>query len=547
MFAKRVTTVSKFFWLFFAVFAFATAARGQQQCLSSVDAEKVVAGIKAQKAVEPNQNLIQELLQMRNSVELIRREKDRLLIASPTLDQDLKRQQADNAAALCRILRENGWTSRALVGETGNSIAANVFLDSPPEAQKQMLPVIEAAFEANEFPKNTFARAVDLLRVRAGRKQVFGTAIGVSNDLLLLYPIENERRVNELRKEAGLPALAEDIRAYERQYQAVAVRPPGSSEQPNKTAAQANEKPQPNAAKQPAQAANDEDEPLRVEANLVNLNATVLPNASGASAARLTKNDFVVSENGVEQPIEFFAETETPFDITLLIDVSGSTSGKNKLLRRTTRSFINGARANDRISIVVFDEAQTVLAPLTSDRKQLLAAADRIENGGGSRVWDALDFALNQQAQFSSPNNENRRRAIVFMTDGADNGFINEQDASNILFADLLDRVRRSDSLVIPIQIDTREDYGISRKLFPGARRALNLLADESGGLFYEARKFSELENVYSQVINDLSRIYSIGYAPADAPNSGAWRSVEIKLKNNPNLTVRARKGYYAH
>lgn len=541
----RVLNAVRFSTLFFLLLVLVVNAFGQSKCVSDDEVKKIVDGINSQKNATFNKNLQQQLLQ-------IKQDTGRIYAGMPRFSNDseqqfearLNQQREKNAASFCQILRQYGWASKAAVGADASDIASAIFLDSLAlDAQKQLIPVIEAAFKADEISKSNYAKMVDQLRVRSGQKQIFGTVIGVAKDLLLLYPIQNEAAVDNLRRQYELPPLAEQIRRFEQQYQAVVIKSPSSL--PISIRAQQQE------VKPRLTITDDEkDEVIKVETNLVSLNATVMPEKPGMVVPPLNKEDFSIFENGREQSVEFFAATQVPFDITLLIDVSGSTANKIKLIRKTTRSFIKAARPSDRISIVVFDQEVTVISPLTENRESLLASVDKIKSGGGSKVWDALAVTLDKSAAMQNTNPQNReqqrRSGIVFMTDGADNSFVNDVDASSITFADLLEKVRRSSTLIVPIHLDTRQDYGLSEKLYYGTRRALNLLADESGGLFYEARKYEDLENVYGEVINDLSRVYSLGYSPSTDSKS-VWRSVKLSVKNHPNLTVRARNGYYAH
>lgn len=520
-----------------------TNVLAQSKCLSDTEIKKIVDGINNPKTTVFNENLRQQLRTLKLETTQIYEEMARFRAASKPLEERLRLQKERNSTNLCQILREYGWTSFALVGVEGSEIAATFFLDSlSAESQQQLFPVMEAAFKAGEIPKSNWARMVDQTLVHAGRTQIFGTAVGVSKDLLLLYPIENEAIVDGLRREYELPPLAEQIRRFERNYQAVMIKPAISAKSLSATSPKAN-------AAAPKIAKTDDDEVLQIETNLVSLNATVLADKTGAELPPLTKNDFVILENGVEQSIEYFAQTQVPFDITLLIDISGSTASKNKLIRKTTRSFIKAARAVDRLSITTFDEEIMVISPLTQNREQLLASVEKIKNGGGSKVWDALGWSLDQIKELENTDSsatEVRRRAVVFITDGADNGFVNDRDASTLIFTDLLEKARQNQALIIPIHLDTRADYGLTEKLYQGTRRALNLLADETGGLFYEARKVDDLTNVYEQVINDLSKVYSLGYSPANVARDNLWRTVKINLKNHPALRVRSRKGYYA-
>jgi VWFA-related protein len=539
----QIRNAFKFLILLFLLLFFAVDGFGQSRCVSDDEVKKIVSGINAQENAAFNRNLQQQLLKIKQDTTGIYQEMSRLPTESQSLEERLKQQKENNVATLCQILRQYGWTSKALVGAEASDVASAVFLDSASlEFQKQLIPVIEAAFKAGEISKSSYAKMADQLRVRSNQKQMFGTVIGVSKDLLVLYPIENEATVDNLRRQYELPPLAEQIRRFEQRHQAVVIKPPSIpiSVQPKQEI-----KP---GLKTPDNSDNEKEEVIKVETNLVNLNVTVMPEKPGTIIPPLNKDDFSVFENNREQAIEFFATSQVPFDITLLIDISGSTANKIKLIRKTTRSFIKAARPSDRISIVVFDQEVTVISSLTENRELLLASVDKIKSGGGSKVWDALALTLDKSAELqnANPQNRERRSGIVFITDGADNSFVNDVDASSVTFADLLEKVRRNSALIVPIHLDTREDYGMSEKLYYGTRRALNLLADESGGLFYEARKYEDLENVYEQVINDLSRVYSIGYSPSNNDSKTVWRAVKLNLKNHPNLTVRSRMGYYA-
>ena len=73
------------------------------------------------------------------------------------------------------------------------------------------------------------------------------------------------------------------------------------------------------------------------------------------------------------------------------------------------------------------------------------------------------------------------------------------------------------------------------------------MLAEESGGLYYKAKRIDDLHGVYEQVINDLGKVYSLGYKPSLEKHDGEWRSVKIQLVGHPDLVPRARPGYYAN
>jgi VWFA-related protein len=137
------------------------------------------------------------------------------------------------------------------------------------------------------------------------------------------------------------------------------------------------------------------------------------------------------------------------------------------------------------------------------------------------------------------------------MSDGVDNALSGGTSGSEISFADLLEAVRKSDELIIPIYLDTESDHeymnSFGQRIYENARKTLALLAQQSGGLYYQARKIEDLNGVYDQVINDLGKVYSLGYKPTNEKRDGLWRRVEIQLTGRPDLTARSRPGYYAN
>jgi hypothetical protein len=111
-------------------------------------------------------------------------------------------------------------------------------------------------------------------------------------------------------------------------------------------------------------------ETMRVDTDLVDLNVSVFSRLAKGGAGDLHEGDFVVLEDGEPQEIKFFASAESPFDLVLLLDLSGSTADKLDLIRKSAQRFVDAARPTDRISIVTFTATTQVVSPLTSDRTE---------------------------------------------------------------------------------------------------------------------------------------------------------------------------------
>ncbi len=522
-----------------------SAVFGQTRCLSPEDVQKLVEQVDAPQKVTFNTTLRKELETLKQSNQMRVRADVANNKRADDLFQGLKETRNKNAAALCQMLKTYGWPSAELVGAEGVEATFYLVKNSSSELQMDLLPVVIAAINKGVLPRAEFPGYFDLLRLKVGLKQVFGTQATLANGFLVLYPIEAEAQVDARRKEFGLGPLAQYLRTLEGIYQLPLVRSTGAltntfSESEKKSVAEA-------MTTDFEGQRVEEDEVLSINTNLVSLNVRVYSNKLRTNVSMLEQKDFAVSEDGHPETISFFGTTDVPFDLVLLLDLSASTSGKRDLIRKSTRRFIEAARPSDRLAIVTFSNDAQVVSPLTKDRTQLLNSINKIEGTGSSAIWDSLNFTLDKVI---GPRTPERRRAVVIMTDGIDNS-LGGYAESRISFADLLEAIRRNDALIIPICLDTKGSgsrfISVGTRVLENARKTLELLANESGGLFYQARKIEDLEGVYVQVIEDLGKVYSLGYTPTNQKRDGSWRAVKIEIPNQLDLKARTKPGYYGN
>lgn len=558
----------RFVLLALFVFIWVPVTTQAQSCLTPADIKQVLARIEAapaltapaKPAVSPDpkaQATPPPTVNKKFQADLIKMalKQQELLQQIVKEDQTKKSDQEKlhelyetNTAKLCELLKTNGWPTTANVDRNGIAAAFYILKNGGTyELQRDLLPVVLAAIKKDPAQKPEFAGLYDRLRVSAGMKQIFGTQAVSMGGFLVLYPVEDEKHIDDRRAEFGLSPMAANIRNLENTY----GRPLVKSRQP----------PERKVSKELADSLNqaldssalggtyvDPSDVIKTETNLVSLNVSVFNNKSKTFVGgALTKEDFKVLDNGEEQTVSYFASTDVPFDLVLLIDLSGSTAEKRDLIKKSTLRFIEAARPNDRLAIVTFSDTQTILSPLTLDRAQLKASVDLLGGMGGSNVWDSVKFALDTVLGAKTLE---RRRAVVLMSDGVDNALfrLGPSRGSRTSFADLLEDVRQNDTLIVPIYLDTEEAMGnpFVKTEYENARRTLTLLAQESGGTYYKARKLSDLNGVYEQVINDLGKVYSLGYKPTNPAHDGSWRWVQISLPNRPDLVARSRPGYYA-
>jgi VWFA-related protein len=290
-------------------------------------------------------------------------------------------------------------------------------------------------------------------------------------------------------------------------------------------------------------------ETIRVDSDLVDLKVSVLSLNPQNPLPELQQSDFLVLEDGKPQDISFFAAADSPFDLVLLLDLSGSTNNKLKLIRKSAKRFVDATRPMDRVSVVIFTDVPQVICPLTQDRRLLNDSIDDIDKPrGGTNFWDSLRYVL---AVFNASGNSLRRSAVVVMTDGVDNALPDVfGPGSQTTFDQLLRIVRASETIVFPIYLDTEDEevkrHRTPRSTFALAREQLGQLAEACGSRLYRANKLKDLDDVYKQVIGDLGRIYSIGYRPLNSLRDGKWREVNVQIQERRDVTARTKQGYYS-
>ena len=293
----------------------------------------------------------------------------------------------------------------------------------------------------------------------------------------------------------------------------------------------------------------DPVETIRIDSDLVDLKVSVLGFPPNTPPPILEPKDFAVFEDGVPQEISFFAAADTPFDLVLLLDLSGSNSKNLKMIRNSAKRFVDAARDVDRIALVTFTSRPALYSTFSLDRKKLKKTIDEMDEAiGGTNFWDSMDYVLSDIIPQGSGL---RRSAIVVMTDGIDNALPDiAGDGSSIPFEVLLERIRKSESIVFPIYLDTEEEnvkkYNYPRAAYALAREQLAQIANACGTPMYRAARLSDLDAVYAQVVRDLSTVYSIGYSPTNKALDGKWRAVEVHLMSRTDLFARTKHGYYA-
>jgi VWFA-related protein len=293
----------------------------------------------------------------------------------------------------------------------------------------------------------------------------------------------------------------------------------------------------------------DEGDVIRVDAQLVTLNLSVVDRSTNRGLVGLAQSDFKLFENGVEQRLLQFESSAAPFDLVLVIDLSGSTRDVVKLIRAAALRFVDAARPSDRIAIITFAGSTTVVSPLTLDREALRQRVNAIDTlSGDTKLYDAGDFAM---AEVVRETKNSRRAAIVLMSDGLDGSIPGVQgEGSKLSYQELLNGIREFDGVLYSLWLDTYYEalnpQDTQPEAFDTGHDRMKEMADAGGGLFYEVEGLQDLAGAYERVVADLGTVYSLAYRPLNKSRDRKWRAIRVTVDRG-NAVARGKHGYYAN
>jgi VWFA-related protein len=294
-----------------------------------------------------------------------------------------------------------------------------------------------------------------------------------------------------------------------------------------------------------------EGDVIRVDSQLVTLNIGVIDRSTNRGLMGLGQSDFRLFEDGQEQRIVQFESASAPFDMVLLIDLSGSTREVVKLIREAALRFVAAARPNDRIAVITFAGAPAIVSELTADRELLRQRIETIDTArGDTKLYDATNFAMNEVLKQSK---NSRRTAIVLMSDGLDGtipGISGQQGSVKYSYPETLRNIQEFDGVLYTLWLNTEYEamspLDTQPEAFDMGHDRMKQMADAGGGIFYQVERLTDLAGAYEQVVADLGTVYSLAYRPTNNARDGHWRAIRISV-DRPNAVPRGKRGYYAN
>src|SRR6185295_16300910 len=317
----------------------------------------------------------------------------------------------------------------------------------------------------------------------------------------------------------------------------------------------------PTLKEKPVQELNPDDV-VKVDTTEVMFPVTVRDD-SGRLINDLTRNDFRVYEDNTLQPLSDLALRQVPVDVVLMVDASSSVASNIDDFRRAAQGFAAKLAADDRISLIKFDDRIELLQDWTKSRFQLQRALNRIEPGMYTRFNDALLLA--SRDQFGAPALKSRR-AVIVLSDGLDNGqgtttleaalqaMIKAQVTAYIVSNTEISRATKRaelDSLLGGTDASIRfNQVNIDRlrlglQALDKSEENLAQLARATGGRLYKPQTFDALESTYAEVADELRHQYALYFTPLNKSRDGSFRRVRVET-SNPAYRPHTRVGYFA-
>ncbi len=237
------------------------------------------------------------------------------------------------------------------------------------------------------------------------------------------------------------------------------------------------------------------------------------------------KEEFEVREYGEPVAIESFRSPISrefrPTTVVLVLDRSGSMNEEHRMrsLKRAVTAFLEQQPAGSRVAVIAFGSEADLICPFTEDRGRVQSAVDELRPFGSTRFYDAVVAALEQIGE------ENGRRAVVAMTDGAD---------TSSRQADLDEAIRVARRAGLPVHtVGVGSEDQIRSD-------DLRLLAEETRGQYFPARDADQLRGIYEEIVRSLKQSYTLTYRSNRTLPDGTLRPITIRYRTSPSTAGEA-------
>lgn len=295
-----------------------------------------------------------------------------------------------------------------------------------------------------------------------------------------------------------------------------------------------------------------DDPDLKLRSDLVLVDVLPVQKKTARIIGGLTRDDFTIFEDGVQQTISHFSKDKLPVSVVLLVDRAGCVNPFNEQIRAATIKAIGHLKPEDEVAIMTFSKKVALVQPFTRDRNLI---ADKIvgvehQHQSEQHYFNAAIYEASEYMRKAA--NPAGRRAIIVLT-----SLEASIDFSKVSEKAALLSVLESGAVVSGILVKTlggRIDQGIRGKPTSLLRHlglrsgSLKMFVQETGGELVGAPP-DQIDATLNRLVDNISASYSLAYAPTNTATDGKRRRIRVQLspeveKREGKVTLLARRSY---
>lgn len=261
----------------------------------------------------------------------------------------------------------------------------------------------------------------------------------------------------------------------------------------------------------------------RVNVEVVQVTVTVT-DAAGHYVPDIPRAAFRVFEDGTPQAVTFFASKDVPLELIVAVDISGSMASSMPRLKTAVKEFLGAVPPEDEVTLLGFNDSVFALTRKTTNPADRIRAVDRLAPWGATALYDVIIRGIDMLGR------QTGRKALVVFTDGEDQG-------SHVALEDVERRLQASDVTLYMIA----QGRGVSHDYL---RKTMQRLTVPTGGRTFVTQNVEQLHGAFSELLEELSNQYLLGYPPSNTLRDDTWREIRVEVAGQAN--IRARQGYRA-
>lgn len=267
-----------------------------------------------------------------------------------------------------------------------------------------------------------------------------------------------------------------------------------------------------------------------IKVEMVDLYASVY-NHHGKLVKGLSRDDFVIYDEGIPQSITQFSSEYIPLSVLILLDSSGSMAGaKLENAKKSLMQFLKRLNTGDETILMTFQARPRVTQTFTQDLDKIRNALRRVDSSGSTALYDAIIQSLEVIRESHNP-----RRTLLLISDGM-NTF------GKTALKDTITALRRSSAELYAIGIESGAPEDVPERTL--SRSVLNDLATAAGGQAFLITEASDLGKICRSISDQMHNQYSLGYYPSKTKD-GEWRDIRVVTKTPGLVVVPSKNGYY--